>query len=135
MEQRSPPHFQNRIVEAQMSVIAINSGSRTARSATLRVLSGIPRKTSRDAARRWTPVVIRLGLAADEQPLRRLAQLDSARPLNGQTLLAEQSGAIIAAMSLSDAATIADPFTPTADAVALLRLRAQQLDGVELSAA
>ena len=39
---------------------------------------------------RWSALVIRLAVAADETRLRRLAHLDSARPLSGQTLLAEQ---------------------------------------------
>jgi hypothetical protein len=122
-------------MEAQMSAIAINSGSRRARRATLRVLAGDGSDASRGVTRHWTPVVIRLAVAADEEPLRRLAHLDSARPLNGQTLLAEQGGAIIAAVSLTDAAAVADPFTQSADALALLRLRAQQLQGTQLSAA
>jgi hypothetical protein len=79
--------------------------------------------------------VIRLAVAADEEPLRQLAQLDSARPLHGQKLVAEQSGAIVAAVSLTDEGAIADPFTPTADAIALLRLRARQLQSGEATAA
>ena len=75
----------------------------------------------------WAPLVIRLAVAADETPLRRLAHMDSARPLSGQALLAEQGGSVIAALSLDDGAAIADPFVPSADAVALLRTRAAQL--------
>lgn len=75
----------------------------------------------------WSPVVIRLAVAADEEALRHLAQLDSARPLAGQKLLAEHAGSLVAAVSLADGTAIADPFRTTADAVQLLRLRAQQL--------
>jgi hypothetical protein len=75
----------------------------------------------------WTPVVIRVAVADDRAQLERLAQLDSAeRPL-GATLLAEQGGAVIAALSLADGTAIADPFVPTNDVMALLRLRAGQL--------
>lgn len=76
---------------------------------------------------RWSALVIRLAVAADETRLRRLAQMDSARPLSGQTLLAEQGGSVIAALSLAEGAAIADPFVPSADAVAMLRVRAAQL--------
>lgn len=76
---------------------------------------------------RWAPLVIRLAVAADDAKLRRLAHLDSARPLSGQALLAEQSGSLVAALSLDDGAAIADPFVPSADAVTLLCVRAAQL--------
>jgi hypothetical protein len=76
---------------------------------------------------RWTPVVIRLAVNADEQALRHLAQLDSARPLSGEKLLAEQAGSLVAAVSIDDGSAIADPFRTTADTVELLRLRAAQL--------
>ena len=75
----------------------------------------------------WSPLVIRLAVAADDSPLRRLAHMDSTRPLSGQALLAEQGGSVIAALSLDDGAAIADPFVASADAVTLLRLRAAQL--------
>lgn len=76
---------------------------------------------------RWAPLVIRLAVAADDAKLRRLAHLDSARPLSGQALLAEQSGSLVAALSLDDGAAIADPFVPSADAVTMLCVRAAQL--------
>lgn len=76
---------------------------------------------------RWSALVIRLAVQADETKLRRLAHMDSARPLSGQTLLAEQGGSVVAALSLDDGAAIADPFVASADAVAMLRVRATQL--------
>ncbi|MDE3134768.1 MAG: hypothetical protein KGL15_11940 [Acidobacteriota bacterium] len=76
---------------------------------------------------RWAPLVIRLAVAADDAKLRRLAHLDSARPLSGQALLAEQSGSLVAALSLDDGAAIADPFVASADAVTMLCVRAAQL--------
>ncbi len=83
---------------------------------------------------RWSPVVIRLAVTADEDALRRLAQLDSARPLAGQKLLAEHGGSLVAAVSIDDGSTIADPFRTTADTVELLRLRAAQLERVAVAA-
>lgn len=84
---------------------------------------------------RWSPVVIRLAVSDDEQALRRLAHLDSARPLSGQKLLAEHGGSLVAAVSMSDGTAIADPFRTTADTVELLRLRAAQLERVTAAAA
>jgi hypothetical protein len=86
-------------------------------------------------APRWSALVLRLAVAADETQLRRLAHLDSARPLSGQALLAEQGGSIVAALSLDDGAAIADPFTASADAVAMLRVRAAQLSRSSATAA
>ena len=77
---------------------------------------------------RWSPVVIRMAVSDDELALRRLAQLDSARPLAGQKLLAEYAGSVVAAVSMTDGSAIADPFRTTADTIELLRLRAAQLE-------
>jgi hypothetical protein len=70
-------------------------------------------------------LVIRPAYPDDEAALARVARLDSQRPLRrGSVLLAEQDGRILAALSVADGRAIADPFAPTADLVALLRLRA-----------
>ena len=72
-------------------------------------------------------MTIRLALPADAAALRDLALLDSApRPLAGDVLVAESAGALVAALSLDDGRAVADPFRPTADVVALLRVRAAQ---------
>lgn len=80
-------------------------------------------------AARWAPIVIRLAVAGDRAALERLAELDSAHVPAGATLIAMRDGVAVAAMSLEDRATIADPFIATADLVAMLGLRAAQLDG------
>jgi hypothetical protein len=67
-------------------------------------------------------VVIRAARGSDGAALDDLARLDSQRPLAGDVLLAEQDGAIVAALAGDRA--IADPFRPTADVVSLLRIRA-----------
>jgi|SRR5829696_4257518 len=67
-------------------------------------------------------VIIRAARGSDGSALHDLARLDSQRPLGGDVLVAEQDGRIVAAIS-GDLA-IADPFRPTADLVALLRLHA-----------
>jgi hypothetical protein len=70
-------------------------------------------------------LVIRPAYPDDADALTRLARLDSQRPLGrSATLVAERDGRILAALSTADGRAIADPFAPTADLVALLRLRA-----------
>jgi hypothetical protein len=72
-------------------------------------------------------LTIRLAGPDDAGALRRLAALDSARPLRGRVLLAELDGAPLAAVSLETGAATADPFEYTVDAVRLLSLRRYQL--------
>ena len=72
-------------------------------------------------------VTIRLATAADAPSLTELARLDSRRPLGGELLVADAAGTPVAAMSLADGRTIADPFVPTGAIVSLLELRAAQL--------
>jgi hypothetical protein len=74
-------------------------------------------------------VVIRSARGDDDTALARLAELDSARPLTGPALVAEAGGRIVAALDLSTDRTIADPFLPTLDLVALLEVRAARLRG------
>jgi hypothetical protein len=73
------------------------------------------------------PLMIRMATPHDADALRRLAALDSARPLRGPVLLAESDGAPVAAVSLHSGAVIADPFQRSAGAARMLRLRRYQL--------
>ncbi len=72
-------------------------------------------------------VVIRTASAADSRTLARLAALDSQPLLRGSALLLEVDGVARAALELASGRAVADPFHPTADLVALLRLRAERL--------
>ncbi|MGH2969364.1 MAG: hypothetical protein ACRDK0_09910 [Solirubrobacteraceae bacterium] len=63
---------------------------------------------------------------ADAGTLARLAALDETDRLQGPVLMAYADGRAVAAMSLADGRTAADPFERTADAVDLLRLKAGQ---------
>jgi hypothetical protein len=70
-------------------------------------------------------ILIRPGYADDQLGLLRLAGLDSAAgPPPAPVLVAEVDGELSAALSLSDGSSIADPFRPTAQIVALLRAHA-----------
>jgi hypothetical protein len=75
----------------------------------------------------WSRIVVRLAAAADRPVLERLAELDSARPPAAPVLLGVVGERPVAALSLHDGRTVADPFVPTADMLDLLRLRAAQL--------
>jgi hypothetical protein len=78
-----------------------------------------------------TDISIRRAVPADEGQLARLAALDSASPPRGPALIAEADSRMLAALPLGSGRPIADPFEPTAEAVALLMLRAEQLSRVD----
>lgn len=77
--------------------------------------------TSRDGTGEGN-LVVRRGRHADIDALARLAALDSARPLTGDTVVAEIDGRLVAAVSLHDNRVVADPFVATASAVEVLRV-------------
>jgi hypothetical protein len=65
------------------------------------------------------------------QGAEKLAELDSQRPLTGPALIGEIDGRPAAAISLADGRVVADPFQPTAQLVAQLRMRARALQELE----
>ena len=73
-------------------------------------------------------IVIRLARGSDDRGVARLAELADrpAPPL--PLLLAEADGSLIAAVSTRTGEAIRDPFVASDDVIALLRLRATQLD-------
>jgi hypothetical protein len=73
------------------------------------------------------PLTVRLGRAADWPALSLVAELDSASLPAAPLLVGERDGRLIAVLSLSDGAVVANPFLQTADVVALLELRARQI--------
>ena len=62
----------------------------------------------------------------DAGTVHRLAALDEVEPLAEPVLVAVADGRAVAALSVADGRVAADPFTRSADAVAMLRLRARQ---------
>jgi hypothetical protein len=74
-----------------------------------------------------TSLLMRRARAEDSARISVLARLDDKRMPAGPFLLADVAGEIVAAISLSSGIVVADPFQPTADAVAMLRLRATQV--------
>ena len=73
------------------------------------------------------PTIVIRTAAPGDAALRRLAELDEDRPLEGPALLAEVDGMPHAAVALNGGRLVADPFARTADVAALLRLRAERL--------
>lgn len=74
-------------------------------------------------------LTIRPANGDDAAVLRRLSVLDAGREPAGRVLVAEEDGQVVAALSVDDGHVVADPFEPTAAAVALLRARAAALLG------
>jgi hypothetical protein len=72
-------------------------------------------------------LTIRWATAKDGPALARLAALDSSEVPSGRLLVAEVGGQIHAATPADGGPGIADPFHPTADLVALLRMRVRHL--------
>jgi hypothetical protein len=73
------------------------------------------------------PVLMRRAAIADAVRIRELARLDDKRLPAGPFLVADLADETVAAISLSTGTVVADPFRLTADAVAMLRLRAAQV--------
>jgi hypothetical protein len=71
-------------------------------------------------------LTVRYAAPGDDVAVQRLAALDSALPPKGRVLLAEVDGSTVAALSVENEAAVADPFTPTAHVVEMLRLHATQ---------
>jgi len=71
-----------------------------------------------------TALVLRPATSADTTDLERLAALDSARPLDGDVLLAFAGGGVRAALDVESGRAVADPFWPSAELVDLLRAAA-----------
>lgn len=72
--------------------------------------------------------MIRFARGADVSEVSRLADLCDRPVPDSPLLLAESDGTLIAAVSTSTGDVIRDPFVASEDVVALLQLRATQLD-------
>jgi hypothetical protein len=79
-------------------------------------------------------VTVRRSTSGDQAELMRLAALDSASPPRGPALIAEADSRMLAALPLGSGRSIADPFEPTAELVALLQLRKSQIAAAQAEA-
>jgi hypothetical protein len=66
-------------------------------------------------------LTLRRATADDAAAVARLVELEEARPLPGEVLLADVDGRVIAAVSVREDRAVADIFRPTAELVVLLR--------------
>jgi hypothetical protein len=76
---------------------------------------------------RYEAVTVRLANGTDHAAVRRLAQRDGRPEPTGPVLVAEAEGLLLAARSLADGQTVADPFRHTAHLAELLALRSVHL--------
>lgn len=90
-------------------------------------LAGFERPAVEPAELPEDAVLVRRATARDAARIRTLALLDDRRLTDGPYLVAELTGELVAAMSLSTKQIVADPFRRTRDAADLLRMRAAQL--------
>ncbi len=97
-----------------------------ARRGELGLWAGRRRRTAA-AATEVPAATVRFAHSDEAATLRRLAELDDATELAGETVVATVDGEVVAALSLADGRVIANPFVPTADAVELLRATATAL--------
>jgi hypothetical protein len=72
-------------------------------------------------------LTIRPAMAADAAAIAWLADLDSASVPTGSLLLAMIDDRLVVALSLDTGAVVADPFSPTAELVSMLRERAARI--------
>lgn len=72
-------------------------------------------------------LTIRRAVPADARAIARIAARDSARAPEGEVLVAEVDGEVVAALAVDEGRAVADPFKPTADVVRMLELRAANL--------
>ena len=85
-------------------------------------------RTRRDAGQSGAEsLTVRALDTSDAKALASLAELDSAGTPSGPVLGAVVGGRLLAALPLDGGRAVADPFTHTSDLVALLELRARQL--------
>jgi hypothetical protein len=75
-----------------------------------------------------TQVTIRTLSEDDRESVARLAQLDSSPAPEGRLLGAVVDGRLVAALSLTNGESIANPFIPSEGVRSMLRLRAGQLN-------
>jgi hypothetical protein len=76
-------------------------------------------------------VTVRLAVDEDRRALRRLAERDGRAIPRAPLLVAEVGGALLAARSIEDGSSVADPFRETAHLSELLALRATHIKNAE----
>jgi hypothetical protein len=118
----------------QAQLAALHNEDLRASAASARGRSVSP-AAGRDSGRAQADVVIRRATSADGPALAALAALDAAPMPLGPSIVAEVRGVPRAVLPLDDGArAFGDPFAPTRELVALLELRAAQIQRNETTA-
>ena len=91
------------------------------------------RSTSSSRAGGYDSVAVRFAGPEDAAAIRRVAALDSKEAPTGPALVAEADAEVIAALPLDGGHAVADPFRWTADVVALMEMRAAQIDRAQFA--
>ena len=90
-------------------------------------MSRLPASLAREIGARDS-ITIRVSHGGDADRLERLAGLAGTELPEGELIVAESDGDLIAAISLTTGRVISDPFNVTSDLVALLHVRTAQLE-------
>jgi hypothetical protein len=98
---------------------------------TIRTPQGGAQPERRSGEHRTFPITIRRAHTGDAVALGRLAQLDGTLYSGVPALVAEVDGRMLAALPLEGSRAFADPFERSAEALALLELRREQLARVQ----
>jgi hypothetical protein len=72
------------------------------------------------------PITIRFSTNADRERILELAELDARAAPQGEAMLAEVEGRLVAAVGVADGRSVADPFVLTGEVLDVLALRAEQ---------
>ena len=98
------------------------------------LMSNISRSTRSEGSYKrhaYDSVSVRIAGDDDAAAIRRVAALDGKRVPMGEVLVAEADSKVIAALSIDDGSRVADPFSWTSDVVALMEMRAAQLQAID----
>ena len=77
-------------------------------------------------------IALRRATADDDRAVARLAQLDDTTAPQGELLLAELDGRLVAALPIDGGRAVADPFVSTQEIVSLMELRASAITGTSV---
>jgi hypothetical protein len=124
-----PSPFTTKIAEEHAAELRERAGEQRAANGARPVRAARSRQKARQV--RQAGIALRMVDADREPAVRRLAALDERPVPAGPVLLADVDGRPRAALAFADGQAIADPFFPSAELVALLRLRAVQLRRVD----
>jgi hypothetical protein len=94
-------------------------------------MSSRSKRSTSSPAKGYDSVAVRLARPEDDAAIRRVAALDSKPVPKGRVLVAEADAQVIAALPVEGGPAAADPFRWTSDVVALMEMRAAQINAAD----